>query len=376
MKGKLLVVVLVCAAVSTLSSQSQPNLENGWKPFGSYDGSHLDTVNLMNGNLMFHALLVPDTPQRGAIKISSLLYGTFKDWQVVCIPGKVGVACNWQKGGGSIGINSTPNLNVHRTLNKQYSSGEGITTFAAYGYTITSPDGSTHQLHGVAGTEDVNGQPTQFDVIDLSGYHLALSVPDSVYTTVLSHITVTDRSGIQYQGDFDPVTDCGRIQRTGLSAPGNHPPLSDDTPAGDQYCSQLAYASLVTDSNGNQISIFGPKNINPTTDTLGKAPPFNRPINVNQALVGATGADITGCSSPHAISGAATYDYQDPNGVTRQLKLCTAEIQIATNFQQPSPYTAGANVTEAETSTATGRISLDSRGHGSPGGWLALHLRL
>src|SRR5713101_6402650 len=45
--------------------QTQPNLENGFKPYGSYDGTHLDTVNLMNGNLQVHIPLPPSYPQRG-----------------------------------------------------------------------------------------------------------------------------------------------------------------------------------------------------------------------------------------------------------------------------------------------------------------------
>ena len=66
-------LTLVCAvfmAANVAVGQSQPNLENGFKPYGSYDGSHLDTVNLMNGNVIVHGPLTPDPPQRGSIKVS------------------------------------------------------------------------------------------------------------------------------------------------------------------------------------------------------------------------------------------------------------------------------------------------------------------
>ncbi|MBZ5533771.1 MAG: hypothetical protein LAO20_20265, partial [Acidobacteriia bacterium] len=319
-------------------AQTPPNLENGWKPFGSYEGSHLDTVNVMNGNLMFHAPLIPGAPGRGALTFSYSLYGSSKDWQAVCgpLPGGA-IGCKWQKGGTGVSIHITPSLSVHRTINKQYMSGQGTTTFAAYGYTVIDADGASHPVHGAAGTEDVYGEATQFDTADLSGYHLALSVPDGDYPNIRDQFTVTDRSGTVYQGSFGPTTGCGHPSLTGLSAPGNHPPLFDDTLAGDQYCSQVAFASLVTDSNGNQVSIRGPMNLNPTVDTLGRNPLFT----------GTSTTDYTGCASAHTITSATLYFYQDPNGVTRQIKLCNALIHLQTAFNQPNPYNTSITVQEA-----------------------------
>ncbi len=66
--------VIICAFSNLLLAQTAPNLENGWKPYGSYDGSHLDTVNLMNGNVMLHVPILPATPQRGSLKLPNILY--------------------------------------------------------------------------------------------------------------------------------------------------------------------------------------------------------------------------------------------------------------------------------------------------------------
>jgi len=52
--------VIICAFNNLLSAQSAPNLENGFKPYGSYDGSSIDTVNLQNGNLMLHLPAYPE----------------------------------------------------------------------------------------------------------------------------------------------------------------------------------------------------------------------------------------------------------------------------------------------------------------------------
>ncbi|HWG48730.1 MAG TPA: hypothetical protein VN669_03500, partial [Candidatus Acidoferrales bacterium] len=345
MNGKLLVALLVAfIAVPVVSAQTQPNLENGWKPYGSYDGSHLDSVNLMNGNLMFHAPILPDQDGRNGLTLRYTLYGSSKDWQARCFFNTSTQLwqCSWVKAGSGLGIQLTPTLMVHRTLNFQFFSGEAPTAEAAYGYTLETADGAVHQLHGVAGTEDANGEPTQFDSIDLSGYHLAVSAPDS--EGVLEHVTVTDRSGNQYQGDFTVTltqSSCPRPSQTTLSAPGNHPPYAEDAPMGDTYCPETVYASLITDSNGNQLSIYAPPSLNPTVDTLGRGTPF-------KADTTAT-TDSSGCLGSHPFYESLQYDYQDPDNITRHIKFCYAEVPIQTAFNQPNPHSTGTIVAEAAT---------------------------
>ena len=101
-----------------LLAQSAPNLENGFKPYGSYDGSHLDTVNLMNGSLMLHAPLIPGAPQRGSLQTSINLYMSSNDWQKSCQPP---AGCKWVKGGSGVNVVISPSLRVHRTVNNEYS---------------------------------------------------------------------------------------------------------------------------------------------------------------------------------------------------------------------------------------------------------------
>src|SRR5579884_528996 len=335
------VLSLLFAAFHSMAGQTSPNLENGWKPYGSYDSSHLDTVNLMNGNLMLHAPVIPDIPQRGELKLSGTLYASAKNWQVSCFFNSTTQQwqCSWQKGGGDTNIVVTPgNLMVHRTLDKEFGSGQTLTTYAAYGYTLITPDGATHQLHG-SGPQDANGIFTVYDSIDLSGYHVVLSGPDPQFAGVLDHVTITDRAGNQYQGDFGGAGNCSKITQVGPNIGGAHPPIIDDEPTGDQYCSQVAYGYQITDSNGNWISTIGPFNPNPLMDTLGRALPLTS--------TGAT--DISGCVSSHTIGGAQMFSYKDPNGVTQYVKACWAEIPIQTAFNQPNPFTPSVMVGEAVT---------------------------
>ncbi len=338
MKKLALVVYIIFFCQLVVIAQTTPNIENGWKPYGSYDGTHLDTVNLMNGNLMLHAPLIPDPPQRGSLKVSNILYATSKDWQVVCSP-----RCSWQKGGAGVTILPAPGLTVHRTVNTSFS-GTGTVMYAAFGYTIITPDQGTHQLVGVPATLDANGEPTQFDSNDLSGYHLVMSNPDPM-TQELLHATVVDRSGNQYQGDFQTKV-CNKAPTNFMiSSPGPIQPMVDDAPAGEQYCPQAAFATLVTDSNGNQISLHGPNNTNPTMDTLGKYPGLPLP--------GTTffTTDYHDCVSLFPITNAYLYSYQDPNGVVQNIKLCASDIPIQTSFGATTP--GGSPISEAVSSTTS-----------------------
>ncbi|HSK45470.1 MAG TPA: hypothetical protein VLA83_16450, partial [Candidatus Binatia bacterium] len=154
--AKLLCIsAFLCVFSNLIVAQAAPNLENGWKAYGSYDGSHLDTVNVMNGNLMFHGPLTPDPPQRGSIKVSNVLYSSSKDWQAICTnPPNSGMVCNWQKGGAGVIIIPTPGLSVHRTRNNSFFGGQGTSTSAAAGDTLVTADQAPHQLYGAAGTAD------------------------------------------------------------------------------------------------------------------------------------------------------------------------------------------------------------------------------
>jgi len=293
----------------------------------------------MNGNLMLHAPLVPVSPQRGSIKVGNTLYLSSKDWQTVCYtPTNSGPICSWKKGGTGVNIQITPGLSVHRTLNTSFGGGGGTTIQEAYGYSIVSPDQASHSLHGVAGTEDLNLEPTQFDSTDLSGFHLALSNPDPT-SGVLSHAIVTDRNGARYEGDFRIASGCGRAPKGLLTSSTDGVQLTvDDVPFGDQYCSETAFVTLVTDSNGNQVSLRAPGGTVSAVDTLGKA--------IFPAVASVT-TDYTGCVSSHVITGAMIYSYQDPNGVTQNIKFCQAEVPIQTAFNADNG--SGGIVTEAVT---------------------------
>jgi RHS repeat-associated protein len=337
---RLALAFAVIFACNFIQAQTAPNFENGWKPYGSYDGSHLDTVNLMNGNLMLHLPLLPGIPQRGSLALDYTAYLSSKDWMVACMPEDTnsGEGCWWTKGGSGISIVRPFDLAIHRTVTKT-GTGTGIVSFSAGDYTILTADGASHGLYGTPGTEDAYGEATKYDSTDLTGYHLELSGAD--INGLLDTFTLTDRRGNFYQGTFPVLTAaCEHVQGNRLPAPGHFRPLVDDSPLGVSTCSVVALPSLVVDSNGNQISLepgitgnlngdvgyFYPS---PGTDTLGRV----TPPTADNTL------DPGSCSSTHTIAVTAAFNYKAPDGTAHQIKLCSAEVPIQTAFNVVSGST-------------------------------------
>ena len=75
----LAVGAVVFALSSPASSQTTPDLEGGFKPYGSYHGGDIDTVNLGTGNLTIHIPLL-SYPQRGRLKLDYWLAYNAEAW--------------------------------------------------------------------------------------------------------------------------------------------------------------------------------------------------------------------------------------------------------------------------------------------------------
>jgi hypothetical protein len=76
--------------VNALHAQTVPDVENGFKDFGSYDHSSLDSVDLKSGNLMVHIPMPWTYPQRGgSIAPRNLLTVSSKSWTTSCNGGTI-----------------------------------------------------------------------------------------------------------------------------------------------------------------------------------------------------------------------------------------------------------------------------------------------
>ena len=131
-------LIIIFAFSNLLSAQTAPDLENGFKHYGSYDGSHLDTVNLQNGNLMLHAPLLPNYPQRGKLDLQDILAFNSKTWQVICVEVQGAPDCGWFHGGTGVTLQRPFDLGIQRTIDKTFAS--GTVTYSAAGYSLTVHD--------------------------------------------------------------------------------------------------------------------------------------------------------------------------------------------------------------------------------------------
>jgi YD repeat-containing protein len=72
-------LLLLTLSGTTLYAQRDPNIESSAVPYGSYDSSTLDRIDLHNGSLTLH-IPIFDYPQRGDIKTSVVLMLGSKPW--------------------------------------------------------------------------------------------------------------------------------------------------------------------------------------------------------------------------------------------------------------------------------------------------------
>src|SRR5258708_5472560 len=195
-KAKMLVVILalILAGSLTAGAQTAPNLENGFKPFGSYDGTHFDTINVMNGNLMVHIPLYPEAPQRGGkLDMKYLLYLTSKNWIEGCSPSP----CKWQLLAGGPLLQRAWDVSLQQSMFIDSASGQ--TVYSSVVTKLITGDGPAHLLYAIPGAVTANGQVTDLETIDGTGYHVKLSNPDPS-TGLLDDVVITGRDGTQYIG--------------------------------------------------------------------------------------------------------------------------------------------------------------------------------
>ena len=320
-KLHLLLVIVLLVSVS-VAGQTQPNLENGYKPYGSYDGSNIDTINTMNGNLMLHLPMPFSYPQRGGkINPLNLLTISSKNWAVQCGPPQIGApaTCYWSLGprgvgalaaeaGSGLGFDYTMDLSVHRQTTTETDNLLSA-SYDAHDYSLSTADGAKHSLFASANAVlDSNGDPLSYDAGDLSGYHLDLTGPNSA-TGIPAGGVLTDRDGNRYQISFfgpcsKPVTNNNNNGSTSIVT-----------------CTQASRTSTITDVNGNVLTLLGTG----LSDTMGR--PF-------KTFAGPTPTtDLSDCvSNTWPLASATLNNYASANGTTSQFKLCYANVNIQTAF--------------------------------------------
>jgi hypothetical protein len=314
--------VIIVGLSNLLLAQTSPDVENGFKDFGSYDHSSLDSVDLKSGNLIIHIPMPWTYPQRGsAIAPHNLLTVSSKSWTTSCNSGTItmdgvepGSGCYWAPGiwrdqqvslaGHGLGFDHTLDLSVHRTWGYQTDPFSNVTYFSN-GYGVATPDGGTHGMVASAGAAlDPNGNPMAYDARDTSGFHLDLSNPNTTDGTPDTAI-LTDRHGNRFKGDWVTQPNCRAVFDNQLN--GN---------SSSKNCGQATRLTGITDANGNVFST--------SSDTMGRS---------FQSYTYSAASDSTLCVlNGLTFISSSVINYAGPNGATNQAKLCYATVTVSTAF--------------------------------------------
>jgi RHS repeat-associated protein len=294
--GCLLSVVLF--SLSYGFAQSNPNEEQGLKPYESWHGGDLDSVVLTNGALALHIPLV-SFPQRGNLDLSFSLFFSSKQWTVVSKCNSQGLQCvsHWQPvpRGGAMPIVTNPDLNLSLTGAYVASSLDWWLQSAASANiddpwcarSLVSPDGNVHQLGKYFGG---------------AGENCLIFPTRSLDATGILHSdanTVIMPNGVRFSYPSIPL-------HTGGQEP-----------------------STVTDADGNQIVISS----SGWTDTIGRVIPGSA-LGTTEVQPGVPTSDLSTC--PAGTTSASIWNVPGLAGVNngiRTFKLCYAPFTISTNFQ-------------------------------------------
>ncbi len=283
--GLLVVAIIIVAGAISAQSQIQPNLENGYKPYGSYQGTELDTTNLMNGNLTLHIPMPFHYPQRGGkLDVEYFMLSNAKAWTAIL--NQAQNVYQWTPtGDANPAFTNNFNIEVHRThilITGGSGNSEGVSD-----YFVKTPDHSTHLL--TAG----NSMRTK----DATGWHFQIQ---DTQNNIPQIGILTDSNGNQFYIN-------------GFSGNMGQPVCENNT-AGSTCTYQWDESGgtgSITDVNGNVFA---------QTDTMGRGLP----------LATGSATDLGNCASG-SVS-AEWQNYLGPNGTTQAIKVCWSNIAINTQF--------------------------------------------
>jgi len=292
------------AAVFTIVpvfAQSNLNEDQGLKPYDSFHGGDLDSVSLTNGSLALHIPLV-SFPQRGNLDLGFSIRYSSKGWHVFFPPNK-GATKRWQP---TVNTGAQIVSSVDWWMQSNTHTDSSVTPYVTtWSQSATSPDGNAHLLGG-----QIDGSGTTYPLrsLDASG----LLHPD-LNTLVLSDGTVYKYPNM--------------VVNTGSSGGGI----------------DGVQASLVTDANGNQITI----NSSGWTDTLGRVFPGSaRPTLKFGIQPGVATTDLSACPAGTASAQVFTVPGVAPGNSTsssstgtRTFTFCYSNVTLSTAFNPGVPPT-------------------------------------
>ena len=283
------VLFLLLFNVLAANAQDLAGLEQGIKPYGSYNGGDIDSISMVNGSLTLHIPLI-SFPQRGGRlhlgfslfynnPIYTLTNNTLPNGSCPseCYTWIMGSAANMYSGSGLSVVADIPSLGE-----VWMQPGGPGSCLAIENYTAVEPDGAVHLMGLTSSSNWIS--------MDTTGY-------------AAGGFAMADRQGTVYSYN-------GQTLQQGC---GTFPSV----------------LNRIQDVNGNYITPnIDPNNSNNIlsyTDTMGRLIP-NWPQ---------TGASTSSCPTGTATS-ASIWSFPGPNGGTSQFLVCYAPFPIS--YKPDCPY--------------------------------------
>jgi YD repeat-containing protein len=262
--------LLIAALCPIVYGQTNPNIEEGVHPFGSYDATNIDNVNIATGGLTVNIPLF-SFPQRGNLQLPLVLTSSAKQWYVVPRCNSITQTCtaSWRPKGSSQGL--------------------------GLGMAVVIRDNAVGQ---VISTRQVNGQLTYFYQASLSDGSTHWS-----FATSTSQRESVDATGMACQNcQYGATATASFEDRKGHRS------------------TTIGSNSVTEDPNGNEITMFPS-----STDSMGRTGIYENVLNTPST-------DTSNCTGKLPPSSAALMTFPGPYGGNRLVKLCYAIISINTAF--------------------------------------------
>ncbi len=289
-----LVLVILLSFSAITRAQTLAGVEQGIKPYGSYEGGSIDSISMVNGSITLNIPLL-SYPQRGS-KLHAgfrLVYANpwLQPWAAYCDPythhcGITGYNLAYDLDPSNCGYNNLNGQTCGTAMGVGADFGYGLNVVLLPGccpqgvqyYKITDSDNAVHVM-GYVGAG-------QYRSVDATGYLLsaASSSPDG-------NATLWDRQGNKY------------------------------------FFSTWALTKI-EDPNGNQVTM-NTNSQGAMTDTLGRVFPAETST-----------TDLSNC--PASATTASLWTPPGPSGGTSQFKTCWATINISFNAGGTNPTSTAA----------------------------------
>jgi len=162
MRKMIMAFFLLSLSATPLFGQQDPAVDSGFRRYQAFQGSDVDSVNLVNGNLMLH-IPIASYPQRGGIlKLSFSARYNNVNWVVHTFTHPLGgeTTQSWKFQSGGVAVSTDQTNKISRILDDNQLSGLDAIV-------VTTTDGATHILENA--DPYVSGSTTDADWRSIDG---------------------------------------------------------------------------------------------------------------------------------------------------------------------------------------------------------------